>query len=249
MLWMVKKMIDFIILFLKEIQINTWIIIGILLIGYLFREGISNFFSKKLLEKQQLHDQQRDANQNKFQEKLLQQTAELQKNVLAAIEAQKSEIQKELSDIDYKRDYYKKIIDHRIDAYEKLSIYLDSIWTQKKSSALQPETVIYSCFENEVELRRAHELLINYCPGAHWYSDAVYDNYSNLSRYLVNTIDMLNGTIEEKTIQSQNNCNVIKYQIADTLCKLKIAIAEDRINFDKVEDFFDNQRQQIENAK
>lgn len=139
MLWMVKKMIDFIILFLKEIQINTWIIIGILLIGYLFREGISNFFSKKLLEKQQLHDQQRDANQNKFQEKLLQQTAELQKNVLAAIEAQKSEIQKELSDIDYKRDYYKKIIDHRIDAYEKLSIYLDSIWTQKKVLLYNPK--------------------------------------------------------------------------------------------------------------
>ena len=246
---MVGILIDFIISVFKETQVNTWIIIGVLILGYLYREGISNFFSEKLLEKQKLHDEQRDVKQNEFQEKLLKQNAELQKSVLAAIENQKKDIQKELSDIDYKRDYYKKIIDHRIEAYEKLSIYLDSVWTKKRSTALKHETEIYSCFENEEELIKAHQLLFSYCPGIHWYSEDVYSNYYNLARYLVGTLDLLNGTKEEKTVQAQNHCRALNNLIADTIRQLKIAIAEDRISFDKVEDFFNNQKQQIERAK
>ena len=242
-------MIDFIISVFKETQVNTWIIIGVLILGYLYREGISNFFSEKLLEKQKLHDEQRDVKQNEFQEKLLKQNAELQKSLLAAIENQKKDIQKELSDIDYKRDYYKKIIDHRIEAYEKLSIYLDSVWTKKRSTALKHETEIYSCFENEEEMIKAHQLLFSYCPGIHWYSEDVYSNYYNLVRYLVDTLDVLNGTKEEKRVQAQNHCAALNNLIADTIRQLKIAIAEDRISFDKVEDFFNNQKQQIKKAK
>ena len=47
---MVGILIDFIISVFKETQVNTWIIIGVLILGYLYREGISNFFSEKLLE-------------------------------------------------------------------------------------------------------------------------------------------------------------------------------------------------------
>ena len=150
---------------------------------------------------------------------------------------------------DYKRDYYKKIIDHRIEAYEKLSIYLDSVWTQKRITALKHETEIYSCFENEEELIKAHQLLFSYCPGIHWYSEDVYSNYYNLARYLVDTLDVLNGTKEEKRVQAQNHCAALNNLIADTIRQLKIAIAEDRISFDKVEDFFNNQKQQIKKTK
>ena len=44
-----------------------------------------------------------------------------QKNVMKDIALQKEEIEKRLRNIDYKNDYYKKIIDKRIDAYEKLN--------------------------------------------------------------------------------------------------------------------------------
>lgn len=150
---------------------------------------------------------------------------------------------------DYKRDYYKKIIDHRIEAYEKLSIYLDSVWTKKRSTALKHETEIYSCFENEETLRNAHQLLFNYCPGIHWYSENVYQNYYILARYLVDTIDILNGTKEGKAIQAQNHSVVLNDYIAETIRKLKIAIEEDRISFYKVEDFLENQKKRIERAK
>lgn len=150
---------------------------------------------------------------------------------------------------DYKRDYYKKIIDKRIDAYEKLSVYLDSVWTKKRNTVLKSEAEIYSCFESEEELRKAHQLLFSYCPGVHWYSENVYNNYYKLARYLVETIDALNGTKEEKTVQAQNHSVVLNALIAETICNLKIAIAEDRISFDKVEDFFDSQKKQIERVK
>ena len=44
-------MIDFIISVFKETQVSAWIIIGVLILGYLYREGIRNFFSEKLLDK------------------------------------------------------------------------------------------------------------------------------------------------------------------------------------------------------
>lgn len=91
--------------------------------------------------------------------------------------------------------------------------------------------------------------MFSYCPGIHWYSEDVYSNYYNLARYLVDTLDVLNGTKEEKTVQAQNQCRALNNLIADTIRQLKIAIAEDRISFDKVDDFFNNQKQQIERAK
>ena len=57
-------MIDFIISVFEETQVNTWIIICVLILGYLYREGIRNFFSEKLLEKQKMYDEQRDVKQN-----------------------------------------------------------------------------------------------------------------------------------------------------------------------------------------
>ena len=77
----------------------------------------------------------------------------------------------------------------------------------------------------------------------------MYSNYYNLARYLVDTLDVLNGTKEEKRVQAQNHCAALNKLIADTIRQLKIAIAEDRISFDKVEDFFNNQKQQIKRAK
>ncbi len=105
---------------LISLGVNSFLIILIGIMCYIFREAIKNFFSEKLLEKQEEHNSQRDKQQNEFQEKLLRQNSELQQKVLAAIENQKKEIQKELSDIDYKRDYYKKIVDSRLNAYATL---------------------------------------------------------------------------------------------------------------------------------
>lgn len=50
-----------------------------------------------------------------------------QKNVMKDIALQKEEIEKRLRNIDYKNDYYKKIIDKRMTAYEELERFLSDI--------------------------------------------------------------------------------------------------------------------------
>lgn len=50
-----------------------------------------------------------------------------QKNVMKDIALQKEEIEKRLKNIDYKNDYYKKIIDKRMTAYEELERFLSDI--------------------------------------------------------------------------------------------------------------------------
>ena len=50
-----------------------------------------------------------------------------QKNVMKDIALQKEEIEKRLRNIDYKNDYYKKIIDKRMMAYEELERFLSDI--------------------------------------------------------------------------------------------------------------------------
>ena len=51
----------------------------------------------------------------------------LQKNVMKDLASQKEEIEKRLKNVDYKNDYYKKIIDKRMIAYEELERFLSEI--------------------------------------------------------------------------------------------------------------------------
>lgn len=105
---------------LKALEINMVLIILLAGLGYVFREGIKNFFSEKILEKQKEYNQERDRKQQEFEKELSKQNADLQKEIQDALEKQRIEFQKELQAIDYKNDYYKKIIDKRIEAYEKI---------------------------------------------------------------------------------------------------------------------------------
>ena len=188
---MVGNLIDFIISVFKETQVNTWIIIGILILGYLYREGIRNFFSEKLLEKQKLHDEQRDVKQNEFQEKLLKQNAELQKSVLVAIENQKKEIQKELKEFDYERDYHKKIVDRRLDAYNELVKYLNELTIRgiitNDRDKINPNTdkfSIYLCFTDINILGKMISEGINVFKYNIWFSEDITDGLNKINDIL-----------------------------------------------------------------
>lgn len=50
---------------------------------------------------------------------------------------------------DYKRDYYKKIIDKRIEAYEELEEFVFNIDKMIYCFVAEPPFLIYSCFEDE----------------------------------------------------------------------------------------------------
>lgn len=105
---------------LKDSKVNTIIIIGIMCLGYILVEGVKCFFSEVLLNIKKRNDKEMQNEQQSFQTSLTQFNADLQEKIQTALEEQRVEFQKELQAIDYKNDYYKKIIDKRINAYEKI---------------------------------------------------------------------------------------------------------------------------------
>lgn len=116
----------------QALGINVGLIILLMILGYVFREGIKNFFSEKILEKQKEHNEARDKKQQEFERELSKQNADLQKEIQDALEKQRIEFQKELKVIDYKNDYYKKILDKRINAYAELNdLILNAILISK----------------------------------------------------------------------------------------------------------------------
>lgn len=119
----------------QALGLNVVLIIALMCLGYFFREGIKNFFSEKILEKQKEHNEARDKKQQDFEKELSKQNATLQKELQTAIEKQRTEFQKELKAIEYKNSYYNKILDRRINAYEKLNeIVLEATLISKINS-------------------------------------------------------------------------------------------------------------------
>lgn len=78
------------------------------------------FFFRSIVKYKKRNDEEMQNEQQNFQTSLTQFNADLQKQIQTALEEQRVEFQKELQAIDYRNDYYKKIIDKRINAYEKL---------------------------------------------------------------------------------------------------------------------------------
>lgn len=110
---------------LKDIGLKSLDILIILCLCYYFREGIKKFFAEKILEHQTELNEKRDEKDREFQKELSKQNFELQDMIQSALEKQKAEFEKELREIDYKNDYYKKIIDKRMRAYEEIiSVFL-----------------------------------------------------------------------------------------------------------------------------
>lgn len=170
---------------LERIITNNFLILIILVLGYFGRESIKNFFAEKLWDKQQEYNNQRDIQQQEynngrdrkqeeFQRELSKQNATLQKEIQDALEKQRTEFQKELKAIDYKNDYYKKIIDKRIEAYEKLY----SIISYGAIYEVLKDERFCSFFKNENKFFEYHEKQIDYLyKDLFWFSEKAENIY------------------------------------------------------------------------
>lgn len=118
------KVIEILIELLKNSEINEFVIVIFILIcgigGIVVYEFIKFINSKALLDIKKKNYKAMQNEQQSFQARLTQFNADLQEKIQTALEEQRVEFQKELQAIDYKNDYYKKIIDKRIEAYEKI---------------------------------------------------------------------------------------------------------------------------------
>lgn len=102
----------------------------------------------------------------------------LQKSLMKDIEAYKENVEKRLRDIDYKNDYYKKILDKRINAYEELNeLILNAILMSKIE-----KYEYYSLFSSYEKFSIHYNKLKTFSKNFIWYSPKIVEL---LNKYII----------------------------------------------------------------
>lgn len=200
---------------LKDSEVNTIIIIGIMCLGYILVEGIKCFYSEVLLNIKKINDKEMQNEQQSFQTSLAQFNADLQEKIQTALEEQRVEFQKELKAIDYKNDYYKKIIDKRIEAYEDLNeLVLNAILMSKIE-----DYVFCSLFSSYEKFSIHYNKLKPFSKNFIWYSPKIVELlnkyiivFSSIdSYYRGSTLPLKELSIDlERVVDIENNLEDVK---------------------------------------
>lgn len=150
---------------------------------------------------------------------------------------------------DYKRDYYKKIIDKRMNAYDKLAIVIADICI-KTHYAGEPESgEVYVCFNNFEKLSNANERLVILLGEMNWFSPEIFGEIKSLNNIFANVLDniskdYINGKEWSFLDYLEAEKNVHSF-IEETISKIKKISINDRMRLDDVEGFFKEQKEQI----
>lgn len=139
----------------------------------------------------------------------------LQKNLMKDIESYKENVEKRLREIDYKRDYYRKIIDKRLDAYAKLQNYIGYIAISRpilnpdKRDSIGDGVSIYDCFFKKEELNVASEKTLKILNFAPWFSDDVANSLYSLNKILCDAQTVINHPSTENLGYYKLNENIL----------------------------------------
>lgn len=181
-----------------------------------------------------------------------------QKNVMKDIALQKEEIEKRLKNIDYKNDYYKKIIDKRMTAYEYLEFVISKIeviqeifddYRLKQGEGKN----IYSCFMNKEMLAETCENIISVSKYDLWLSNEVRIKLSEINLIIANALtsincpNKLNLEFYGLNIQKDNNdklsikIGIYEYKkMSKLINEVRTIMAKDIKTLDEIVPFFDN---------
>ena len=163
---------------------------------------------------------------------------------------------------DYKLDYYKKIIDKRLNAYEELEAFIGLMDIEITYELEYADAEAYgrskittlSCFCNIDELKSILDKSITICALDTWYSPGVKELVNLLNKRLVECLDLVGKPSQEKLkkagvdflgdINPQNMalCMVVgeknEANLRAILTAIKTFVIEDRMTLHKVDKFF-----------
>lgn len=147
---------------------------------------------------------------------------------------------------DYKRDYYKKIIDKRIDAYEKMAKVLGRIGTKAYYSIDGENKEIYVCFENYESLECANSELISILNEVQWISPQTYKELWRLNDVIASVFDRVLEDSKEGKVWTPGDfrdAGLNEFEnIKNFLIVVNNARLKDMAKLDKVEEFFKEQK-------
>ena len=169
---------------------------------------------------------------------------------------------------DYKRDYYKKIIDKRLKAYEELEEFIGKFCVHME--ILDPERnqksgegfFVFWCFHEEDKLHIANDWILGVIQNALWYSDDINKSLKEVNEILAEVGTVLNkptaitvDNIEKYNLgQTHINEDLIKYigrelygQLESLMKIIGKAVYRDLKNIDEVEKFLKDLKTAAEN--
>lgn len=147
---------------------------------------------------------------------------------------------------DYKRDYYKKIIDKRIAAYEKLFDCISFVGLKSTYSLGDEVIEMHICFEDLNKLKNTNKKIILLKSETCWLPNDINFELVKLNNIFADLLD--------RVIQDNSDGNYWSYEdsineglklydkIEGLLNRIKIMISNDIINLYDVEEFFKNKR-------
>lgn len=121
---------------------------------------------------------------------------------------------------DFKHDYYKKIIDKRLNAYEKLEAFIgemskiqDAVILDKDGEKEVSRFEILSAFANEKNVEKTNNHCLIILENSLWYSSDIVENLKSINEKLIQALELLNKPIPitEK--------DIVKYQLTDWVGK------------------------------
>lgn len=149
---------------------------------------------------------------------------------------------------DYKREYYKKIIDKRIIAYEKLSNGIAFVGLKATYSLGDKANEMHVCFENLKKLKEANEKIVSLKSEMCWLSKDINFKLKKLNDIFANLLDEViedNNAGNYWTITDAIEEGFRLYDEVENLLKtIKILIANDIATLYDVESFFKEQKEQ-----
>lgn len=158
---------------------------------------------------------------------------------------------------DYKNDHYKKLVDKRLEAYQKLCEFIGEFDIEKRLLIVGKDTKLADgkpylrCFDNNKLLNEAIEKYLNLTKYKYWFSNEIEVHLDKINKILVEKQTYLNapgGPAIRSKYQKEDGkpvdsiisgCNCFK-NIRQELQLIYTAIANDYKNIGKVQLFFDN---------
>lgn len=154
---------------------------------------------------------------------------------------------------DYKNDYYKKIIDKRINAYEELEKFIEELDIGRDNNY---DNKTYHCYNFLTEINdcmAAAKKSANICGLNSWFSVNLESQVNYFNEKLVSVANEMNNKAREAQIDKNIDLQKEIYQIAckyhneikELIFNLKAEIIKDRLKLHEVEDYLKEKQKNL----
>lgn len=152
-------------------------------------------------------------------------------------------VNRNTKNIDYKNDYYKKIIDKRIDAYEKLEQFLGELDVESEHKLDNEKDLCYDFLTDLKKCQKVAEDSVAICSLNSWFSFNLEVKVNDLNEKLAN----ITNKKQERKMEKREAIISAHKEIEKMIREMRLDIINDRLKLHKVEDYLKEKQKHLKN--